>query len=232
MAAAAAVRPEIGTPAAGDSVLTSKITVPGLPSWLVPRPRISDAISDGIQRPMTVLTGPPGAGKTLAMASWSASRTGRYADPSRLAWLSVDRYDDNAETFWRHATAALFRAGLPVRWTGHICAGEGSASRDFLAHLALTAAASEQPVALVLDDVHLLANPGPLADLAYVLEHAGGGLRLLIASRTGPPMPLHQFRLAGQLTEIRARDLAFTGRKPAGCWRAMASPCRQRHSTC
>ncbi len=211
MAVQAVVRPDLDTPLAGDdSVLTSKITVPALPSWLVPRPRINDAISRGIQGPITVITGPPGAGKTLAMASWSTSRTRGPAPP---AWLSVDRYDNSPETFWRHLTAALTRAGAPVHWTGPTCASEGSASRDFLAQLALAAATREHPVVLALDDVHVLANRRPLADLAYVLEHAGNGLRLLVASRTGPLMPLHPFRLSGQLAEIRAGDLAFTSRE-------------------
>jgi LuxR family transcriptional regulator, maltose regulon positive regulatory protein len=90
---------------------------------------------------------------------------------------------------------------------------KASANRDFLARLALTVAARDSPVVLVLDDVHLLTTPTQFDDLAYVLEHASGGLRLVIASRTAPMMPLHRFRLSGRLTEIRARHLAFTTRE-------------------
>ena len=49
-----------------------------------------------------------------------------------------------------------------------------------------------------------------LEGLAYVLKHAAPGLRLVVASRMDPLLPLHRYRLTGELTEIRAGDLAFT----------------------
>jgi ATP/maltotriose-dependent transcriptional regulator MalT len=49
-----------------------------------------------------------------------------------------------------------------------------------------------------------------LDGLAYVLRNAAPGLRLVVASRIDPLLPLHRYRLTGELTEIRASDLAFT----------------------
>jgi hypothetical protein len=66
------------------------------------------------------------------------------------------------------------------------------------------------PVTLVLDNFHLLTDPAVLDGLDYVLRNTGAGLRLVMSARTDPPLPLHRYRLAGQLTEIRASDLAFT----------------------
>jgi LuxR family transcriptional regulator, maltose regulon positive regulatory protein len=43
-----------------------------------------------------------------------------------------------------------------------------------------------------------------------VLRNVGPGLRLVVSSRMDPPLPLHRYRLAGELTEIRAGDLAFS----------------------
>jgi hypothetical protein len=43
----------------------------------------------------------------------------------------------------------------------------------------------------------------------YVLRNTGSGLRLVVSARMDP-LPLHRYRLAGELTEIRASDLAFT----------------------
>ena len=62
---------------------------------------------------------------------------------------------------------------------------------------------------LVLDDLHLLTGPGVLDGLDYVLRNAGAGLRLVVSARMAP-LPLHRYRLAGELAEIRAGDLAFT----------------------
>ena len=65
-------------------------------------------------------------------------------------------------------------------------------------------------VTLVLDDLHLLSEPGVLKGLDFVLRNGGAGLRLVVASRMDPLLPLHRYRLAGELTEVRAADLAFS----------------------
>jgi LuxR family transcriptional regulator, maltose regulon positive regulatory protein len=75
--------------------------------------------------------------------------------------------------------------------------------------LAAALAAQDPPLTLVLDDLHLLTDPLVLSELDYVLRNAGAGLRLVVSARMHP-LPLHRYRLAGQLTEIRASDLAFT----------------------
>src|SRR5262249_43585402 len=68
----------------------------------------------------------------------------------------------------------------------------------------------DAPVTLLLDDLHVMTDPGVLKGLEFVVRHAGPSLRLVVASRMDPLLPLHRYRLAGQLTDIRARDLAFS----------------------
>ena len=61
---------------AGDPILTSKITAPDVPAWTVQRPRITELIARGTRWcPLTVITGPPGAGKTMALALVGGRRT-------------------------------------------------------------------------------------------------------------------------------------------------------------
>jgi LuxR family maltose regulon positive regulatory protein len=132
------------------------VTAPVLPDWVVPRARIDRRISEGACGPVTVITGPPGAGKTTALASWAAARTGALP----TAWVTVD---------------------------------------------------------LILDDLHLLSEPDALGGLEYVLRNARSGLRLVAAARTEPQLPLHRYRLAGEMTEIRAADLAFTAAEVTTC---------------
>ena len=65
---------------AGSPVLASKITAPAVPDWAVRRPRITELIVEGTRRcPLTVVTGPPGAGKTMALAVWTAAERGTVA---------------------------------------------------------------------------------------------------------------------------------------------------------
>jgi LuxR family transcriptional regulator, maltose regulon positive regulatory protein len=188
---------------AGVPILASKITAPSVPDWALPRPRIAKLIAQGTRWcPLTVLTGPAGAGKTMALAAWTA------AQPGTVAWVCLDGYDNRPEVFWSHVVAALRRSGVAV--PAVLPAARGRAeNRVFLLGLVAALAAQDPPVTLVLDDLHLLTDPQVLDGLDYVLRNVGPGLRLAVSARMDP-LPLHRYRLAGELTEIRASDLAFT----------------------
>lgn len=190
---------------ADDPVLMSKITAPGPPGWAVPRPRIDKLIADGVRGPLTVITGPPGAGKTVAVALWAAATT----FPCRLAWISLDSYDNQPRAFWSHVAAALRLAGIEVP-RGPAVTGQGAMDHAFLLRLTSALAGQDPPAVMVLDDLHLLAEPATLEGLDYMLRNARAGLHLVVSSRMDPLLPLHRYRLSGELTEIRAGDLAFS----------------------
>jgi LuxR family transcriptional regulator, maltose regulon positive regulatory protein len=187
----------------GDPILTAKITLPDVPGWAVPRPRITKLIAEGTRWcPLTVVTGPPGAGKTMALALWATAEPG-------VAWVGLDEFDNRPGVFWSYVLAALRQSGVAVPKALRAVPRGKVADDGFLLRLTAALAAQDPPVTLVLDDLHLLTHPGVLKELEFVLRNAGPGLRLLVASRMDPLLPLHRYRLAGQLTEIRASDLAF-----------------------
>jgi LuxR family maltose regulon positive regulatory protein len=188
-----------------DPVLRSKITRPDLPAWAVTRPRIDKLIAEGVRGPLTSITGPPGAGKTMAIVAWAAAAS--Y--PGTLAWLTVDDYDNRPRVFWAYVVAALRHAGVAVP---RVVPGPGRVAVDhvFLARLASVLAAQDPPVVLVLDDLHQLTEPAVLDGLSYLLRNAAPGLHLIVASRADPLLPLHRYRVAGELADIRADDLAFS----------------------
>ncbi len=68
---------------------------------------------------------------------------------------------------------------------------------------------------LVLDDYHLIDAPPVHASLTFLLDHQPPGLRLVLASRSDPPLPLPRLRATGQLAELRAADLRFTKEEAA-----------------
>ena len=93
----------------GDPILTSKITAPNVPDWAVPRPRITRLIAEGTRWcPLTVITGAPGAGKTMALALWAA------AEPGAVAWVGLDEFDNRAGVFWSYVVAALRQSGVAI----------------------------------------------------------------------------------------------------------------------
>ena len=201
----AAARGRRSAASGSEPILAAKITTPDVPHWAVERPLVTKLIAEGASRcPLTVVTGPPGAGKTMALALWAA------AEPRAVAWVGLDHFDNQPGVFWPYVVAALRRADVALPKALHVAPHGRLDHNGFLTHLTAALAAQDPPVTLVLDDMHVLTEPGVLKGLEFVLRNAGSGLRVVVASRMDPLLPLHRYRLAGQLTEIRASDLAFS----------------------
>ena len=188
----------------GDPILAARLTPPGVPDWAVQRPRITTLIAEGVRCcPLTVVSGPVGAGKTMALTLWAA------AEPGPVAWLSLDAYHNRPGVFLSYVVAALRRSGVAVPRA--LPAASGRAAEDlFLLRLAAALAAQDPPVTLVLDDFHVITEPRVLNGLDFLVRNVGPSLRVVVSSRTDAPLPVHRYRLAGQLAEIRAADLAFS----------------------
>jgi LuxR family maltose regulon positive regulatory protein len=198
-------RPKRPTVSYGDPILEAKITAPSVPEWAVQRPRITQMIAESTRLcPLTVITGPPGAGKTMALALWAA------AEPGPVAWVGLDEFDNRPGVFWSYVLAALGRCGVVVPRALRSAVRGREGDEGFLLRLAAALAGQEPTVTLILDDLHLLTEPQVLKGLDFVLRNGGAGVRLAVSSRMDPMLPLHRYRLTGQLAEIRARDLAFS----------------------
>ena len=193
--------------ATDDPFLTAKVAVPALPRWVVSRQRIETRIAAGALGPLTVITGPPGAGKTVAAASWAANHSSLHP----TAWLTLDEYDNRPQVFWAYLVEALRHAAVPIPRRVAARARSGAAEPDFVLQLAAAIVSHNEPVWLVLDDLHLVTGRSQMTGLARLLGNARPALHLAVTSRGDPPaFPLHRYRLSGELTEIRADELAFT----------------------
>src|SRR5205085_1797524 len=68
---------------------------------------------------------------------------------------------------------------------------------------------------LVLDDYHVIREAEVHAGLEYVVDHLPPPLKLAIATRREPPLPLARWRARGELVEVRANALRFTPEEAA-----------------
>lgn len=191
-------------PGAAGLLLESKFVVPAPPPFWVARPALTNRLAAGAREAITLVTGPAGSGKTQLAASWAS------APPSEVvAWLTLEKEDDQASAFWPYLVEAIRRAE-PSFDPDPLLLPSEEVERSTLARLAAELCRLPRPVALVLDGVSHLSGLQWAADLDFVLRHADRRLRLVLLGRWDPPLPLHRYRLAGALTEIRTGDLAFT----------------------
>jgi LuxR family transcriptional regulator, maltose regulon positive regulatory protein len=188
---------------AGESpeLLTEKLRIPRLSLAILRRRRLIDLIDQASGHRLTVVSGPAGAGKTVACGSWAAAAAGR-----RVAWLTLDTADCDPARFWAYIRAALIRAGAGP--AGQAAADETAGG--FALRLAEVAQLVTEPVTLVLDDVHELADGPVLSGLDQLIRHAPPALRLILCGRCPPPLQLAKLRLSGDLADVTPADLACT----------------------
>jgi LuxR family maltose regulon positive regulatory protein len=187
-----------------DVLLATKLHVPRPQPGFVPRPRLVEALGDGLARGRVLVCAPAGFGKTALLADWAR------ADGRPVAWLGLDGGDGDPARFWRYVVAALDRArpglaGLVGPPPPHSFEGLVTALINELAD-----DPGPDEVLLVLDDYHLV-DSGPVHEsVAFLLENLPPRLRVVVSGRADPPLPLARLRARGQLAELRAADLRFT----------------------
>jgi LuxR family maltose regulon positive regulatory protein len=188
-------------------MLVLKTRPPVIPPGLVDRPRLFDTLTAGAKLPFTLVGAGPGSGKTLAVAAWA---TAAAAD-TLMAWLSLDDSDNDPGVFWSDLLFAITASGgvpegSPLR---DLIPGSSFGSREVVD---VTARLAElpKPVVVVLDDFHEITNSEVLDTITRFVDHQPPTVRLVVLSRADPVLGLHRLRVNGQLTEIRASDLAFT----------------------
>ncbi|MEU6236812.1 AAA family ATPase, partial [Kitasatospora sp. NPDC047058] len=194
-------------PSAADTVLATRLRVPPVPATFVRRARLADRLTRGVrEHPLLLVNGPAGAGKTLLVCDWVRSA----ALPGPAAWLTLEEQDGAPGALPALLAEALRRAGVPLPAEPAPARPPGPAGPGLPALLAGALAGRREPVVLVLDEFERLTAPDVAADLHTLLRHAGDGLRLVLVSRNEPLLPLHRYRAADEITEVRSADLAFT----------------------
>ena len=183
----------------------TKLTVPELRPSHVPRPGLMAKLNGSVTDfGVTFVAGFAGSGKTVALAEWARSQ------PSgRVAWLSCDITDADPIHFWTALIAAIRMLDPSI----------GNDALDLLdsdGHLSYEAVASivndlvDHPDhVFVIEDLHFVARSG-LESLAELIDRLPSQTRVVLSARSDPRLPLHRWRAAGRLGEIRAADLRLT----------------------
>ena len=195
---AARLDPSCGSRAVPNTVRDSRLIVPQLPPRHVSRPRLLAELDNAASSPLTLLSAGPGAGKTVLLTDW-VRRGG-----ARVAWLNPTAADADPSRFWRLLVSALRECG------GAPVAMPRGAGIDLVQTLFSAVPESAAQLVVIIDDAHVLTHAEVLQGLDSLIRAGQPGLRLVLAARSDPLLPLHRYRLAGQMRELRAADLAMT----------------------
>jgi LuxR family maltose regulon positive regulatory protein len=193
-------------------LLKIKLYVPGGRRGLVARPRLFERLRRGAESKLTLVSAPAGFGKTTLLAEWLAAAPVPRADERLVAWLSLDQGDNHPPSFWTYLITALQTAapGVGAGALSLLRSPRPPPAETLLAPLLNELGAMTNDVVLALDDYHVIDAHEIQDGVAFLLDHLPPRVRLVIASRADPALPLARLRARGELAEIRAADLRFT----------------------
>jgi LuxR family maltose regulon positive regulatory protein len=175
-------------------------------SGLLEREELLRTLDRAVNKRVTVISAPPGSGKTSLLRAWFDHST----ESRRVAFVSVDRDEQDAQRFWSAVLDALRSRAASVDRERQPAASAGLDGNELADMVRSELAEVLEPVVLIVDDLHELRSAEALSQLEALLATLPTSARVVLSSRRDPPIRLHQLRLAGEVVEMRAGDLRFT----------------------
>jgi LuxR family maltose regulon positive regulatory protein len=198
-----------GTAVAGGHAMFVGDAVGSVARGLLDREDLLQLLDRAVSKRVTVVSAPPGSGKTSILRAWAE----RSANPRRVAFASVDRDQQSAQSFWCSVLQAVRspeRSNAPVSPAAAVAAPD---TDQVLDRIRSEIAEHVEPVVLIIDDLHELRSAEALAQLEHLVAILPRSARVVLSSRRDPRIRLHRLRLADEIAEIRAGDLLFTERE-------------------
>ena len=196
---------------AQSPLLATRFFVPRSPAAYISRPRLIARLDQGLQTPVTLVSAPPGFGKSTLLSDWIKSRGNLHA-----TWLSLETSDHDWTLFFRYLITA-WQQILPGAGNAALTELNAFPSPNPIALtnlllndlLAGQDAAGREHFILVLDDYHRIEAASIHETVAYLIEHLPSLCHLVLLTRANPPFPVARWRSLGKIIEIREDDLRF-----------------------
>jgi LuxR family maltose regulon positive regulatory protein len=190
-----------------DPPIEAKLHAPAAHQEWVAREELLRYLT-GVTAKLVLVAAPAGFGKTTLVAQWLSSAAG--SPP--FAWLSLDPGDNDAGRLWWHVVWSLQRA-CPQFRTDNVLPALRVQAPDLagtvLPLLVSELEALQEPVVLVMDDYQVITDRSCHDQVAFLLLHLPPAVQLVLITRADPPLPLASLAAAGELAEVRARELRF-----------------------
>ncbi len=169
------------------------------------RARLLEVLDGDVGAALTVVNAAVGYGKTTLVRSWCIER------PEAVIWVTLDSADDDPVRLWTHLATAVERLGEGFGRRALSCLGTRGAPVDVAVDELMNGlVACGRRVTIVLDDLHAVGSEASVGSIAQAIERLPENARLVVSTRSDPAIGLARLRARRALSEVRARELAFT----------------------
>jgi LuxR family maltose regulon positive regulatory protein len=193
-----------------ELLVETKLLVPRPRRELVARPRLLEMVDRACEAPLTVVSAPAGFGKTTLLAAMASACAPAEDGRPAIAWVSLDVRDRDAARFWPYVLHAVEKASPGSAASALALLDDGGEIDAALVSVINELSVRPGELILVLDDYHLVDEPGISAGVGFLLDHLPPQLHLVLSTRSDPALPMARLRARGDLVEVRAHDLRFT----------------------
>jgi LuxR family transcriptional regulator, maltose regulon positive regulatory protein len=189
--------------AVGSDAAAGDVAGPGA-GGIVSRPRLFERLSASAR--VTVISAPPGSGKTVLLRSWISQASAAGS----AAWVTVRRGERDSQQFWLSMLGAVRQTTPGLLLVHPLTAAPDLDGWAIAERLLKDLAPLQDRIYLVIDDLHELGPAEAQQQLELLMMRAPEELRFVLATRHDVRLGLHRLRLEGELAEIRDSDLRFT----------------------
>ncbi|MEM7117393.1 MAG: LuxR C-terminal-related transcriptional regulator [Chloroflexota bacterium] len=225
-----------------ETLLPTKLYMPPNRPDQVARPRLLAKLVLQPQTRLVLVSAAAGYGKTTLVTSWlsdlrftiddasaslstslreSVAMRDEIVNPkskiyNQICWVSLDGEESNPAQFFAYLAAAIRPlSNARTSLAQQLQANQPLPAAALAKTLVQDVAPVSEPFILVLDDYHLIESPDVDGAVAFLLQHMPPQMKLVIATREDPNLPLARLRVRNQLVELRAHDLRFTADEAA-----------------
>jgi LuxR family maltose regulon positive regulatory protein len=190
----------------------------------IDRPSLVRRLTTAHRTPFVLISAPAGYGKSTLLNQWHSSLLepgSGYAGPVRsqpFAVVALDSSDNDPISFWSTVVHAVGKVCPEVADTPVLRSIRTTRPNidDTVLPVLLDKISAHCPqLVLALDNYQTITAPECHEQVAYLVHHLPAQTRLVLATRTDPPLPLARLRAGGDIVELRMADLRFSRREVA-----------------
>src|ERR1700694_5140813 len=144
---------------------------------LLEREDLLHMLDRAVTKRVTVISAPPGSGKTSLLRAWAD----RSTSPRRVAFVSVDRDQQIAQRFWCAVLDAIRSPARSIDPETQPAAAAALDGDELVERVLSEVAEQVEPVVLIIDDLHELRSADALTQLEHLLAILPSCVRVVVS---------------------------------------------------
>jgi hypothetical protein len=187
-----------------QALVAAKTSTPRIHPGIIRRERLTNRLAASADLPLVVVSAPVGYGKTTLLVDWLQH------DDRTVAWVSLDRDDDDVATLMTTIIAGVKRVReLDPSLSQELVSPDVSVLGRVVPGLAASIGAVDEPLVVVLDHLDEIRSLDCQDALRLLLDLLPEQVQLVVSSRREVWLAGGRRRVRGEVLEIGATDLVF-----------------------